>query len=216
MLRILVASLAMFLSLSGVTGGELISCPNVRLIDQEPLVGDDGYSVLSACSSDVEGERKYIFAEYYDDEDDGEYDASGDAATAEELASLGIEAGAGILIGELESDAGLAVAAENMGKAYSGDCTELAPNGVAGTFIDDGDTVCIVYWHTNGYRLIFQATGDGVSESGRQTVKDFSVSTDSPAAATSSAIPSLPNALILALCFLMVGIVFSSIHSPRL
>lgn len=179
-------------------------------------MGDDGYSVLSACSSDVEGERKYIFAEYYDDEDDGEYDASGDAATAEELAAAGIEAGAGILIGELESDAGLAVVAENMGKAYSGDCTELAPNGIAGTWIDDGDTVCIVYWHTNGYRLIFQATGDGVSESGRQTVKDVSVSTDNPAAAASSAIPSLPNALILALCFLMVGIVFSSIRSPRL
>lgn len=215
MLRVLVASLAMFFSLSGLTGDELLSCPNVRLIDQAPL-GFDAYSVLSDCTADVAGERKYIFAEYYDDEGDGEYDASGDAATAAELASAGIEAGAGIFIGELESDAELAVAAENMGKAYSGDCTELAPNGTAGTWIEDGDTVCIVYWHTNGYRLIFQATGDGVSESGRQTVKDFKVSTDKPIAAASNAIPSLPNALIWALCFLMAGTALPSIRALRL
>ena len=202
MSKIVLATMAVLFCISGLAKAELVSCPNVRLIDQEPL-GFDAYSVLSDCTSDIVGERKFIFAQYYDDLGEGNYTAGADAVTAAELESAGTTVGTGLFIGEVRSQAEEAVISENMGRQYAGDCSELNPNGVTETYIDDGDKVCIVYWHTNGYRLIFQATGDEVTESGRQTVKDFKVYTDNPIAARSNAIPTVPTLWLWTLCVLI-------------
>ena len=199
MSKIVLATMAVLFCISGLAKAELVSCPNVRLIDQEPL-GFDAYSVLSDCTSDIVGERKFIFAQYYDDLGEGNYTAGADAVTAAELESAGTTVGTGLFIGEVRSQAEEAVISENMGRQYAGDCS---------------DKVCIVYWHTNGYRLIFQATGDEVTESGRQTVKDFKVYTDNPIAARSNAIPTVPTLWLWTLCVLIGLRAIPSLRATR-